>query len=213
MSKIKQIVIITIVIAVCIPTVTKAENESHNISTQWEGHTRPDKWEKARVFHTPIVQDSRHWHRIKERISISRIELVQDSQQKVFSPHAVYWYFTNEDLPEPRQYKSTFAINLFNERDYLVQLSFRDINKNYVKKVNWINEKLLYIQIWWGRVLGTYLIFDVEKEKIVYKEMVHDGGIPFLQWQQSKISNLFPQAYVLQCTQTVHCERIFGPAG
>ena len=106
---------------------------------------------------------------------------MQDSQQKVFSPHAVYWYFTNEDLPEPRQYKSTFAINIFNERDYLVQLSFEDINKHYVEKVNWINEKLLYVEVWRGQVLGAYVIFDVGKERIVYKEVVHDGGIPFLQ--------------------------------
>lgn len=42
------------------------------------------------------------------------------------------------------------------------------------------------IIIWWGRVLGTYFIYDVEKEKIIIKEMVHDGVIPFQQFQKTK---------------------------
>jgi len=155
-------------------------NSRNKASRRWEGHTDPDKWEEARVFHTRIARDSRDWRYLEERISISRIELFQDYQQKVFSPHNVYWYFTNADLVKSQHYKTTFAIDIFNERDYLVRISFKGINKNYVRKVYWINEKLLYIQVWWGRVLGTYLIFDVEKEDVIYREMVHDEGIAFM---------------------------------
>jgi len=38
--------------------------------------------------------------------------------------------------------------------------------------------------------LGIDIIFDVEKEKTLYIEECHEGGIEFLQWQQSKDEKL-----------------------
>jgi hypothetical protein len=47
--------------------------------------------------------------------------------------------------------------------------------------VRWVNERLLYVQVWWGRILGSWYLIDVEAEKVVYREMVHSGEIPFQQ--------------------------------
>jgi hypothetical protein len=37
-------------------------------------------------------------------------------------------------------------------------------------KVKWINEKLLFVQSWWGRVLSTDLILDVLENRIIYMQ-------------------------------------------
>ena len=42
--------------------------------------------------------------------------------------------------------------------------------------------------MWWGRVLGTYFIFDVKKEEFLIKEMINDGVLPHMQWQHHRRS-------------------------
>jgi hypothetical protein len=73
------------------------------------------------------------------------------------------------------------TISLFNERDYLLQIFLLDFS---TVEVRWINEKLLYVRVWWGRVLGTDIIYDVEKEEMIYKERCHNGQIVFQQFQK-----------------------------
>ncbi len=55
--------------------------------------------------------------------------------------------------------------------------------------MSWINEKLLCIRVWWGRICGTDLIFNVEQERFIYREMVWDGGIPYYQIQEGTKQN------------------------
>ncbi len=70
-------------------------------------------------------------------------------------------------------------ILIFNERAYLIRIAPTTNDPDYVlKRVEWVNEKLVYIEIWWGRVLGSCFIFDAEKELMVYREMVNDGSLP-----------------------------------
>jgi hypothetical protein len=41
----------------------------------------------------------------------------------------------------------------------------------------WINEKLLFVQVWWGRMASTDLIFDVNQGTIIYNEFAHYGEL------------------------------------
>ena len=68
----------------------------------------------------------------------------------------------------------------------------RDYYPNFAPDVRWINEKLLYIEVWWGRVVGSSFVFDVEHEKFVHKETVHDGLIPFQQFREAQERKLLP---------------------
>ena len=40
-----------------------------------------------------------------------------------------------------------------------------------------MNEKLLRLRVSWGRFCATDIIVDVEREQILYQEMVWDGGV------------------------------------
>ena len=99
------------------------------------------------------------------------------------SPNDAYFYmvqFSDTMQPSPWQ----FLVSIDNERDGFFQILFKNVHS--YTDIKWINEKLLFIRVWWGRVLGTDLIVDVEKETIIYKEMVNGGNIPFQQWQQTE---------------------------
>ena len=152
---------------------------SERVNAAWIFHTTPNKWKKSRFFHTPFDEG---W---SDRIVVRRTPLTQVPNEKVFSPNKSYWYsLTEPDFTKARTHN--LQINIYNERDYLVRLEILDIYGNFKPHSEWINEKLLYVRLWWGRVLGVDFIFDVEKEQIIYKENINDGNVPFLQWQQAK---------------------------
>ena len=73
---------------------------------------------------------------------------------------------------------------VYNERDYLIHIKLIEHSRQYIPQIKWINEKLIYVQLWWGRIVGAYFIFDVERESIIIKEMINDGQIPFQQWNE-----------------------------
>ena len=120
----------------------------------------------------------------EKRILISRIFKIDGAQEKVSSPNKAYWYYYERpDFKKPGPWST--IIHVSNERNYLIEIQLLD-HSQYEPTASWINEKLLYIQVWWGRILGSYLIFDVEKERIVIGEMIHDGQVPFQQHKESE---------------------------
>lgn len=40
---------------------------------------------------------------------------------------------------------------------------------------NWINEKLIYLEVWFNPHFGAYWIYDIENKKIVMHELQNDG--------------------------------------
>lgn len=142
-------------------------------------HTRPCRWEEPRVFHYPLDED------YEERLSVERVpkdELSLEDAEKKPSPHGAYWYRVDAaDTSRPGPWTS--HVYVYNERVHLTRISFEDHNDP--PQGAWINEKLLYLEVWWGRVLGTALIYDVEAERIIYREMVRSGTIPYRQAQQA----------------------------
>lgn len=48
----------------------------------------------------------------------------------------------------------------------------------------WINEKLIYFEVWFNPHFGAYWIYDVIGEKIITHELQNDGWASFLQCQE-----------------------------
>jgi hypothetical protein len=57
-----------------------------------------------------------------------------------------------------------------------VMITFRDHGSGGVT-LQWLNEKLLYGSVWWGRIVSTDFIFDIEKKAFVYEEMADYGDL------------------------------------
>ncbi|MCX8026939.1 MAG: hypothetical protein N3A62_03645 [Thermodesulfovibrionales bacterium] len=120
------------------------------------------------------------------RIKISRIKIKEpllNDGSKNYSPNKAYWFIV--DIPDTTKTPPwSLQIRIFNERDYLICIVISNFAAQYETKVHWINDKLMYVQFWWGRISGAYLIFDVEKERIVLKEGFTDGETILQQWKE-----------------------------
>jgi len=66
-----------------------------------------------------------------------------------------------------------------------VTIILKDSYPNFPPQARWISEKLIFIRVWWGRIVGSDLIFDVEKREFVYREMIHDGTHLYRQSRRS----------------------------
>jgi len=148
-------------------------------------HTTPDKWKEPRNFYSEF--DGRYESRIRishsQKIDEKRSE--KNIKEKTFSPNRAYWFTVHaSDTMKPGLWSTD--IEIFNERSYLIKIELSDYAATYATTARWINDKLLYVEFWWGRVLGTYFIYDVENESMIIKEMVHDGGTAYQQWQQNR---------------------------
>ncbi len=57
-----------------------------------------------------------------------------------------------------------------------IELSFLDHGNGGVQ-VQWLSERLLFARVWWGRIVSTDLILDVEKSAFLYREMANYGDL------------------------------------
>jgi hypothetical protein len=155
----------------------------------WTWHTRPDKWNEPRTFQTPFSDA------YQQRILIHHASPSQDLGIKILSLNGAYWFATNPDSAPERSSERSVSfhvgtpdvrIRVFNEREQQIDIIFKDHDPSSLITAGWVTEKLLFIRVWWGRALGTDMVFDVERESFIYREMVNDGGIPFMQWQGQK---------------------------
>lgn len=146
-------------------------------STEW--HTSPDKWKESRSFHTQFEED------YENHIQVTKVKINEKAVNKKFSPNKAYWFTLI--LPDTtKRGPWTAEIIVYNEREYYTKIKIIDYVATYSTKTEWINEKLLYVQFWFGRIMGACFIFDVEKEKILFKEMVWDGHQAFQQFEKIK---------------------------
>jgi hypothetical protein len=153
--------------------------------TSGSWHTPPEKWKAPRYTHSPLDTA------FSGRIRISRVPFTDGWKLKRVSPNNAYWFAANPAWPAaelPECHAAEFqtdqknlSLFIYNERDYLINITWVDYDNRYSVKTGWINEKLLYMQALWGRALGSYLVLDVESEQPVIMEMVHDGTVPFQQ--------------------------------
>lgn len=175
-------------------------------SPDFTWHTSPDLWDEPRSFHTEA------WAERDAYIRLERVELgaapVAAAKEGKLSPNEVYWAAPGErvertygpgegcDFRRDCTYEETVwnvDLFVFTERPYLLRLAIRDFYPNFGYRYKWINEKLLFVQVWWGRIVGDDLILDVEKEEIIYREAVNDGVLPFIQFTRQREGRKNPQ--------------------
>jgi hypothetical protein len=140
-------------------------------------HTSPDRWKEPRLYHCPFDEE------FASRISLGRCAVPDTLPERHMAGNQAYWFATiSPDRTKPVPWNTEVLV--YDERDYLVRIQLRDVH--YCGDIGWVNEKLLRIRVWWGRICGTDLIVDVEREQIIYKEMVWGGAIAFEQFQEAK---------------------------
>ncbi len=142
-------------------------------------HTDPSRWKEPRIYHT------REESQLDGRIQIDKSEGPGALLQPVHSPNKAYYFM----VQRPRTTEAglcTTRVFVYNEGDDLRKISLVDHYPNFLPSIIWISEKLLFLRVWWGRIVGTDLVYDVEQERVIYEENFRDGRILFEQHKESK---------------------------
>ncbi len=136
----------------------------------WPG-LPPDCWSESRMVHS--VQDLGDlWQR---NTKIRTRPAAKPTVGQV-SPNRGYVYVVEGSRPSTR-------ITIYAEKDHVVDIDLVELFG--LSDVRWLNEKLIFMRPWWGRIAATDLIFDVEQEKIIYAEAVTDGVLARQQYLES----------------------------
>ncbi|MBL8299407.1 MAG: hypothetical protein JNN30_13800 [Rhodanobacteraceae bacterium] len=77
------------------------------------------------------------------------------------------------DTKKPGPYTNT--IDVFSTKGVPVswRIQISDLKDN--ARLKWINEDLLFIQAWWGRIVSTDLIFEVSSGRFIYAKEANYG--------------------------------------
>jgi hypothetical protein len=95
---------------------------------------------------------------------------------KVYSPQHTAWVSPSlPDYSRPGPWNTTVVV-VPSGGSKALTLAFQD-HASGGASVQWLNEKLLFGRVWWGRIYSTDFILDVEKEQFIYKQMAHYGEL------------------------------------
>jgi hypothetical protein len=134
------------------------------------GYT-PDCWKEPRAFHK--VGGGSEWSD-EYPINLSQAELEPEGE-RIFSLNGAYYFVQNGVRP-------VVSITIFAEKDHFLDISLAD--GAYGARVSWINEKLVFARIWWGRIAFDDLVVDVENETILSRNSGTEGRIAYEQFQE-----------------------------
>jgi len=150
--------------------------------SQRESLTPPDRWQEPRIYHSPITDVG-----YDDKVRFSRCSSV-DVEEKILSANGGYWFALETRADEDLEADTSLWV--FNERGYLIRIDILGTDRRYRGRADWINEKRIHFQRWWGRALSGYLLLDVESEQTLQKEFVHDGPAAFEQLHEARRNGL-----------------------
>ena len=132
----------------------------------------------------PDAQDCREYDHVLysavapsalDRISVrqglgDRERLSSSGAKRQSSPHGTASFVMLEpDTTKPGPWNTTIAITGNQARPLHLVIDVRDHRAGGVRP-KWLNEKLLWVQAWRGRIISTDLVLDVETGSVVYQE-------------------------------------------
>ncbi len=151
-----------------------------NAQAQSSLYPMVEKWTEPRIFHEPFRPE------FERQVVIHSRRVFPETLpggERVRSPNGGYWYLLDTaDFSNAAPWSSQLYV--YNDRVDLLRVELRN-HGNASPRAYWINEKLLYISLWWSRALGSYMILDVERGIFVAREMFVDGTGLFKQYRQS----------------------------
>jgi hypothetical protein len=113
------------------------------------------------------------------RILLQSVPLSEISVQngaKVYSEQHTMWQISvGPDYMKAGPWSTTIYIGS-DVGSEVLKLSFL-VHANGGAEIRWLNEKLVFGKVWWGRVYSTDFVLDVQKREFLYKEMAHYGEL------------------------------------
>jgi hypothetical protein len=127
-------------------------------------HEKPDEYVLSRINFEKMNSDS------KVPSSLS-------GAPKEFSPHGTKHYIMQSaDFTKQAPWNTDIYILGNRANPLKMKITFRDHGNGGVR-ARWLNEKLLFVQVWWGRIVSTDLILDLDSAKWIYMQNANYGNI------------------------------------
>lgn len=141
-------------------------------------HTEPSCWNEPRVYHTGSPPAE-----LANRVTVIKAPAdVIPSGTAVVSPNGAYRFWVrNPDTAEPGPWGAGLVIGA--ERAQNSVVLFSEVSGRI--NPSWVNEKLIFVRVPWGRVTFTDLIVDAEENTIIYQEQAIYGENAFRQYQEA----------------------------
>jgi len=97
---------------------------------------------------------------------------------KEASPQGTRWFIASKpDYMQPGPWSTTLIIGDRAGDTAFLKASFQ--KHGNVFAACWLNEKLIFIQVWWGRTASSDLILAVERKSFIYNEVADYAQVTF----------------------------------
>jgi hypothetical protein len=125
------------------------------------------KCEDAKVLFSPF--DEAYSKRIILK-DLSNSENPPSNAQREYSPERDMWKVIIEpDTSKPGPWNTVIYFGS-DANETVWKLTLVDVRAT---SVQWLNEKLVFGKVWWGRIYATDFILDVQQRKFLYREMAN----------------------------------------
>ncbi len=146
-------------------------------------HTPPSCWDSPRIYH--VGRDNAE---LAGQIEVGLLQpaiglgLASKAPPDLIAPNGAYraWNQAPDTSVAP-PWQHRVIVDAEQERWHT--LSFVGVAGPVMPA--WISEKLLFMRVMWGRVMFEDVIWDVEQNSIVYREVALDGHLAYAQFKQS----------------------------
>lgn len=127
-----------------------------------------------------VSYESPHTVSLKGRVAITKLtnrpKSVPEPTERSdspYSPQQTAAFVLAAKQPESRNN----VIHVFTVTGplYAWRISFQDPRQNVTTK--WINEDLIFLQVWWGRIVSTDLLFQLSSGTFIYEQEANYGSM------------------------------------
>ena len=89
------------------------------------------------------------------------------------SPQGTRWFIQSKpDMAKPGPWTTTILVG--DRRGTYLKITFPN-HGNQGIYAGWVNDKLLFLRLWLGRIVSVDMILDVEKNVLIYSESANYG--------------------------------------
>lgn len=140
-------------------------------------HTSPACWSEPRIYHdgTPSKE-------LRDRVAISWVRESPPESGGALSPNDAYEAWTLRGGPGGLR-DSAAAVLIDVERPERLLIETRGLLEP--PEIRWVNEKILFIRIPWGRIVYTDLLVDVERGVRIHEDEAVYGVNAFEQYRET----------------------------
>lgn len=129
------------VLFACVSTGNAAERS-------WPG-APPDCWTEERNIHLGDFADIWKTNTVIRKLNGTKLK------PGIHSPNKGYFFVAEDGRPSG-------VVTIFAEKAYLIRFEFTQLFG--LSDVKWVNEKLLFMRPWWGRIAATDLIYESRRK-------------------------------------------------